>query len=135
MNYKTRETIRNEMKILTFRRKTSKNRSRELQREAGQIFKIMHESGKMIGKYWDEEDWKRAEIRISAACELHLSGASEARHYNIAYGLLNGIDYKMIEHKCNIAPNPEIIRKIILEHLTYSEGLSWTLDVVKTLLK
>lgn len=135
MNYKTRETIRNEMRVLTFRRRTSKNRSRELQKEAGKYYKSLQEEGKMTGDYWEEDNWKRAEVRTLAAYKLRSNGAHEARHYNIAYGLLKGMDYKRIENKCNVAPNPETIYKIMQEHLSYSERRDWTVEKVKSLLQ
>ena len=134
MNYKAKETIRNEIKVLSFKRRTSKERSRELQREASGYYNSLRENGKMTGRYWEEDDWIRAEVRESAAYKLRYNGAYEARHYNIAYGLLKGTDYKRIEYKCNIAPNPETVYNIIKEHIPYSEFKDWTIEKVKVLL-
>jgi hypothetical protein len=138
MNYKTRETIRNEIKVLTFRRRISKNRSRMLQKEAGILFREVQAdqaAGSLEDHYWKDDRWKAADTRASTAISLRASGASQARHLNIAYGLMRGMPYKAIEQKCRVAPSAATILSIMHEHLPYAERKEWDLDTVKALLQ
>lgn len=134
MNICTREVIRNEIKVLAFRRKTSKKQARKLQQSAQEAFTEFENSESEL-KYWENPLWLTARQRTDAASKLQMSGASDARHYNIAYALMRGMSYQQVERSCKEAPSAEKILEIIVKHEHFSEKAKWTLKIIKDLLK
>jgi hypothetical protein len=129
MQPQTREEIRNELRILTFRRRSSKEKSKKLQRNAQKYLGWVDENLSSHERYTRANDYFH-----TIAC-LRYDGSYEARHYNIAYGLLRGVDYRKIEHKCKEAPSAKHVLKIIHRHIPYGERKDWTVERVTELLK
>ena len=129
MQPQVKESIRNEIKILTFRRRNSKEKYKKLQREAEDYCKWLDNN--TTGLY----TYKNSAHYFLTAEFLRYDGRHKARHYNIAYGLLRGKSYREIENKCKIQPNPETILSIIHNHVPWWEKKEWTLDRVKKLLQ
>jgi hypothetical protein len=132
MELKTRELFRTEIKSLTYHRRLAKSTARKHNKTASSI---MREALQGDGPVYKNPLWERADSHYSAALWLRYSKAHEARHFNIAYGLLRGVPYKSIEAKCEVSPSAEKVFEIIQSMASWKEKREWTLDKVKELLK
>lgn len=105
------------------------------QRRKG-IRKIVNKLGARNSKLFEENLYPEAirenEILISSIVN---AGASEARHYNIAYGLMRNIPYKNMERKCRVKPDSKYVLDIIHIYTPWNEKANWTLEKVKALLE
>lgn len=70
--------------------------------------------------------------RIQPLRDLKDNFSQEQRHHLIAYGLLRGIPYKVIEPCCGNYNNPNIaeVHKIIERYTIWKDWQLWTLDHV-----
>jgi hypothetical protein len=118
MDIVTRERLRNEVKVLAYRRILSKKRARELR--------------SMAGKTWgDDPERNRWAMRASsAAYALDYKSGITTRYTNVAYGLLKGHEYKQIENKTRNPLNAKRLLETIHNFCTWQEKRDWTEDRV-----
>jgi len=133
MDIVVKERLKNEMKVLAYRRKISKNKSRKLMSDSARMQKN-YAKAKEDGNPLAEDYWYAAVRKEQAYYYLRDDGASRARHMNIAYGLLKGTPYRNIERTCRVKPTPEYILKIIIELCLRRDRKNWTIEIVKSLL-
>lgn len=130
MEIQTREFFRNEIKIITYRRKVSKERSRQLQKDAQRLLK---QADPEMG--WKDEKHQTAVNWFWAADNLKRNGAVDARHLNLAFGLLRGLTYKQIERSCYKKPSAEKIFETVQKFAQYSDKYIWTIEKIKAWLE